>query len=250
MTVDTPLSAKRSGLMTVVDTIVSPREAFETLREVPMWGWAFIVVIALMLVAALLEREASAHAGYVFTQQLIAHNSTIAQMPDAKKQQMLADAAHPTLVKQLTGYLFIPVILLILVVLQALMSLIGNAVGKGQATFKQLWCAQMNISVASLGISAIIIGVIAMVRGPNSFNSIIDLQNVLPSLAFFTGGNTTPLTVFLGRINPFTVWGTVLSAVAMMTIAKTSKAISYTFPILTLLFGAAIAAGLFALTPK
>ncbi|MEO6913003.1 MAG: YIP1 family protein [Candidatus Baltobacteraceae bacterium] len=250
MTVDTPLQIKRSGLVTVLDTIVSPSEAFETLREVPMWGWAFIVAIVLMIVAALLERQASAHAGYILMQQMIAHNSTMAQMPDAKKQQMLANAANPPLWQMLFGFIVIPVILLLIVTVQTVILVIGNAVGKGQASFKQLWCALMNIAVASAGIGGLVIGIIALVRGPNGYNSIADIQNSLPSLAFLSFGNSGALSTFLAQVNPFSVWGAVLSAIAMLIIAKTSKVISFIFPILILLLGGGIAAGLSVLTPK
>lgn len=250
MTVDTPLQSKRNGLMTVLDTIVSPREAFETLGQVPMWGWAFLIAIVLMIVGQVLAMQASAHAGYIFMQQQIAHNSMLAQLSDAQKQKMLADAAHPPTWRLLFGYAIVPIVVLLIVVFQTVVLLIGNAIGKGQATFKQLWCALMNILVASGGIGAIVIGIIALVRGPNGYDSIADIQNALPSLAFLTGGDTGALSTFLAQLNPFTIWGTALGAIAMLTIAKTSKAVSYGFPILILLLGAGIAAGLSSLIPK
>ena len=35
-----------SGLKTALDTIVSPKEAFESIRVAPTWGWAIVIAVS------------------------------------------------------------------------------------------------------------------------------------------------------------------------------------------------------------
>ncbi len=36
-----------NGLKTALDTIVAPKDAFESLRSAPTWGWAFLLALVL-----------------------------------------------------------------------------------------------------------------------------------------------------------------------------------------------------------
>ncbi len=76
-------------------------------------------------------------------------------------------------------------ILFIAVLLNTVFMLIGNAIGRGSADFKRLWCGSMNIAVPTIGLSAVILGVIMMLRGADSFNTTLDTMRAIPSLGTF-----------------------------------------------------------------
>ncbi len=249
MAVETPVAIERaSGLTTALNTIISPAEAFETLRLAPMWGWAFIIASVLMIAGSLLAMPATDHTNLIMTQNMVAHSSLLANASDAQKQQMITDARHPSPTKHLIGLLLGPVFLLIIAAFQALILLVGNAAGGGKASYKQLFCAAVNISVVGAGLYWLVLGIIALVRGPASFNSPTDLVAAVPGLGLLAGGAGAGLTTFMASINVFSLWSAVLFALAMLIVARVSKPIAYSFAALILVIGAAfpaIFAGMF-----
>lgn len=244
-----PAAAKASGLSTVVNTIASPSEAFETLRTAPTWGWALLFAIVLMCIGTYLQGPATRHAGVVQTQQMMATNSFFASMTAAQKEQAIARAGRPSP----WGYLFVIVVLFIAAFFNTLIMLIGNAVGRGQAGFKQLWAGSMNIAVPTLGLGAIVLGIITTLRGADSFNSSIDIASATPSLAYILSGvlfryffmpHVSPVAVaFLSGFSVFTIWGLFLNATMLRVMAKTSAGVAYGFAALVTLLGALFAAG-------
>lgn len=231
-------AVKTSGLSTVVNTIAAPSEAFETLRVAPTWGWACIIAIVLMLIGAYLQGPAARHAGVVQMQQAMATNSLFANIPAERKQTMLAQAGRPGVMT----YLAPVIVLFIAVFFNTLLTLIGNALGKGQADFKRLWAGSMNIAVPTLGIGAVVLGIITSLRSPDSFNSTLDILRSMPSLAYVFHGSATT-TAFASAISIFSLWGLFLNATMLRITAKTSPAVAYTVAVVILLLGALVAAG-------
>ena len=72
MAADISQAPKVSGLKTVLDIIVAPKDAFESLRTNPVWGWALLVTLVLMIVGYFLEQPASQHASYGTLQHALA----------------------------------------------------------------------------------------------------------------------------------------------------------------------------------
>lgn len=231
-------AVQSNGLSTVVDTIASPAEAFERQRTAPTWGWALVVAIVLMLIGAYLQGPAARHAAVASTQKMMASSTLFANMSDAQKQQAVERAG-----KQSVFTYVGPVIgLFIAVFFNTIILLLGNAIGRGQADFKRLWAGSMNIAVPTLGIGAIVLGVITMMRGADAFDSTLALVRAVPSLAMLVPGGSAVLVAFLSGISIFTLWGFFLNATMMRVTAKTSPAIAYTFATIVLLLGALFAA--------
>lgn len=238
MGVSAPAAANASGLSTVVDTIASPAEAFERQRTAPTWGWALIIAIVLLVIGAYLQGPAARHAAVASTQHFLSTSTLAANMSDAQKQQAIERNGKQSI------FTFVgPVIgLFIAVFFNTIILLLGNAIGRGQADFKRLWAGSMNIAVPTLGIGAIVLGVITMVRGADSFDSTMSLVRAMPSLATLVPNASPVLGGFLSAISIFTLWGFILNATMMRVTAKTSAAVAYTFAAVIVVLGGLVAA--------
>ncbi|GAC1391449.1 MAG: hypothetical protein NVSMB31_08860 [Vulcanimicrobiaceae bacterium] len=221
MAIDSPSPTQRhSGLATALNVVVSPQEAFETLRVVPMWGWAFLISAVLAIVGSILIGPAQLHAVHAAMVAQFAQNPNFT---DAQKAQQLAMTDKFAAF----GWLFIPFVLAIVCALQALIMLIFNAIGSGSATFKQLWAVAVNISIPGFALYSIVAGIIAMVRGPNGYNSTNDIYLSFPSLAWIAPSAGVKTVAFLFYFNPFFLWAAFLIAMAMMIVARVPKLQAY-----------------------
>jgi hypothetical protein len=236
--VSTPVAGKANGLATAVNIITAPREAFETLRISPMWGWAFVVAVVLTAIGQYLGTPATAHAIQASWPAQVAANPQLAGA-SAETQQ---NALNVSLAIVKWVWLGSPVIVLIAALLAAIVMLIFKAVGRGDANFKQLWCAAMNVAVVSVGLSSLLTGLIAVVRGPATYNSTADAYKAMPSLAWLTPHASVKLTAFLAAFSVIGIWGAVLIAMAMLYVARTSKAVGAIVAILILCIGGAFLA--------
>lgn len=232
------IAPKANGLQTVLNTIASPKEAFETLRVAPTWGWAAIITIVLCIVGGLLFQPANQHASLGFAQHFV--TTPMAQnMSDAQKQKMIDDAMHPSAVKTVFGLLASAIIIPFLAsFLNTLFLLIGNAIGKGTATFKNYFCSSMNVLVPTFGFAQLASGLIAFFRGPDSFNGFGDLFRVLPSLAWIVPGHGYAVG-FFSAFSIFALWGLYLNATSMKVMGGVKPAVAWTISILILVLMAA-----------
>lgn len=246
MGVSAPVAAKTSGLSTVIDTIASPSEAFERQRTMPTWGWALLAAVVLMLIGTYLQGPAMRHASVAQIQHMLANNPTLANVSDAKRQQMIANAGKPSP----WAYAGVVLSLFVAVFFNTLVMLIGNAAGRGDADFKRLWCGSMNMAVPTLGLGAIALGAITMVRGADSFPNAFAVAQSVPSLGMLAPGANIVMATFLSGFSIFMLWGFFLNATMLRITAKTSPAIAYTFAAIVIVLGAAVAAAGAALTHK
>ncbi|HZT13246.1 MAG TPA: YIP1 family protein [Candidatus Baltobacteraceae bacterium] len=221
MSVSTSTAPKVNGANTALNVITAPREAFETLRTAPTWGWALLISAVLGAIGQYLATPATVHAFQMSWPAQVAANPALAGMSPEQQQNQLNIALG--FVKW--SWLFSPITLLIACLLTAVVMLIFKAIGRGDAGFKQLWCASVNISIVSFGIYSLINGLIAMVRGASSYGSMADAYRAMPSLAWLVPGAGLKMTAFLAPFNVTGIWSAVLVAMAMIYVARTSKAI-------------------------
>ncbi len=238
-----PAAAKANGLSTVINTIAAPSESFDTLRAAPTWGWALLFAIVLMFIGTYLQGSAARHAGVAQLHQTMATSSIFASLTPEQKNQAIVRAGQPSP----WAYLAILITLFIAVFFNTLIMLIGNAVGRGQADFKRLWAGSTNIAVPTLGLGAIVLGIITTLRGADSFNSTVDIASATPSLAYFMPHASPGTIVFASGFSIFTLWGLFLNATMLRVMAKTSTGVAYGFAFLITLLGALMAAGLVAI---
>lgn len=240
MGASTPVASKANGLTTVVNVITSPREAFETLRVAPTWGWAFLIACVLVMVGQYLATPAVIHAVQATFPQQVAANPALAGMSPEKQQQAL----NTSLAIVRLGWVWSPIMVLIASLIVTVIMLIFKAAGRGDASFKQLWCAAVNVGVVSGGVSGLVNGLIAMVRGPGAYNSTNDAYMAMPSLAWLAPHAGIKVLAFLSPFSIIGIWGAVLVAMAMMYVAKTSKANAAACAVVTLaVVGAFLALG-------
>ncbi|HEX8806490.1 MAG TPA: hypothetical protein VF741_06055, partial [Candidatus Aquilonibacter sp.] len=102
------------------------------------------------------------------------------------------------------------------------------------------WSAQWNITVVgSLG--ALLLAVIVLVRGADSFNSATAVQQAMPSLGVLVPG-TGKLHTFLAALTPFSVWTSGLVVAALVIVGRVPRLQAWLGGILTFVLPGLIAA--------
>ena len=236
MAVEAPEKVRANGLKTALDIIVSPKEAFESLRVAPTWGWAILIVFVLYAVASWLTTPALLHATQADWPHTVATNPKLAQLsPDEQ-------ARYLTFSLKIVGWvwLFSPLLAIIASVIQTIVMLIFKALGKGSATFATIWASAVNIQIPTLAINALVTAVIVMLRGADSFNTPGEIQTALPSLGMLADPAQIKLHAFLSAINPFTLWGLGLTVGAMAIAARMSRGWSWATGVVWLLIAASL----------
>lgn len=229
---------KANGLQTVLNTIASPREAFETLRVAPTWGWAAIIALVLILIGLVLYQPASQHASLGFIQHLT-NGPVGANMSDAEKQQMLDRSTHPSAINTAMGLFFNGIVLpLIACLLNALILLIANAAGKGTSNFKSYFSSSVNVLIPSYALMQLAMGLIASLRGADTFNNFADLFRMIPSLAWVGPQHGWALG-FCAGISIFSLWGAYLNATSLKVMGGVKSGVAWTFAVLILILTAA-----------
>ena len=226
--------AKANGLKTALDVIIAPKEAFESISVHPTWGWAIVIAIVLTIAGGFLMGPSMSHAMMGDFAKQAATNPGIAQMTDDQRQKFANLAPFFTL----ASIFILPFFMLI----NALIMLACNAIGKGAGGFGKLWAATVNIGII-YGIFQIVLAIVTIARGPDSFPTSPSIQQALSLAALMPDGNPK-LVALMAAINPFYLWSVVLTAMAMTTIAKVGKGPAWIAGILTLwpvIFGVAFA---------
>jgi hypothetical protein len=214
MALDSTQTPKANGLQTAINTIISPKEAFEALAVTPTWGWACIISIVLPAVAYFMMLPAVQHGMLGEFAKEAATNPAIAQMTPEQREKIASYAPYFGLIG--------PIALLFFVFLQTVILAIFNAMGRGQASFGKLWAAAMNVAIV-YGLGQIVAGIVTIIRGADSFNSNADVQHAVPSLAMLMPAADPHVGAFLATINPFVLWSVFLIYMAMTYTAKVPK---------------------------
>ncbi len=238
---------RRSGLLNVVDIVVAPDTAFARLRQVPTWGWAFLVAALLAVAGSLLMQPATLH---VLDKTLPAQMAAQDAGAIPKWNQMSADDQARTVAKQVAfgkqfaqySWLIVPVALLIGGLVQALVMLIANAAGHGDGTFRKYFALSLTVSVVGYGLATLVLGLIVLLRGPGGFDSMSALQGAIPSLALLAPGAHGALQGFLATINVFALWSAALLAFGMTAIGRVPRAPAWAAAALLVLLSAGFVA--------
>ncbi len=239
-TSDSP--AGRPGLSNVVDIVVSPDAAFARLRAVPTWGWAFIAATVLGVIGSLLAAPAILHAMDVSLPAQLAANPRFAALPADAQQRAIATQLRIAHVLAQLAFIGVPITLLVGALLQAVIMLVANAASKADGTFKSLFALSMTVSVVGVGLGSLVLGIIVLVRGTGSFDTMMSVQAALPSLALLAPGTHGALRGFLGGLNVFYLWATVLLALGMVRVARIGAAAAWIAAIVMLLATASMSA--------
>ncbi|MBV8639594.1 MAG: YIP1 family protein [Candidatus Eremiobacteraeota bacterium] len=209
---------RANALKTVLDTMIAPKEAFESIRIVPTWGWALAIAIVLSAIGSYLTVPAFQHALAASWSDTVAKNPQLAQLTPQEQH------ARMEIGQKFIGFTWVFSIFAvpIFVLIDAVVMLIFDKLGKGEGTFVQYFAAASNIAVpASLG--PVTLAIVALIRGADSFTSVQSVQNALPTLALFAQGASPKVVAFLSVFTPFSLWATGLVIAAVSIIGRTPK---------------------------
>ena len=242
MSTSPPPVERRSGLANVVDIIIAPNAAFDRIRQVPVWGWAFLVAALLGVAGTLLVGPAVLHAMETSMPAQFAASDTIAKLPPDQQQKQIATMMSITKGFARFSWVFIPPGILIVGLVQALIMLIANAATRGDGTFKKFYALSITVSVVGTGLGSIVLGAIIALRGASSFETMSAVQGALPSLALLAPGAKGSLGGFLGALNVFVLWATALIALGMNRVGRIPRGPAWATAIIMLLLTACFAA--------
>jgi len=209
------------AVLDLVRVLFSPSEVFERLRERPVW---FVPAIVLGIVATVL--------GYLFVPFRLASMS--GQIAKAAAQNPAASAQIETFTR-MAVYASPIFVLLFLVIVAGVLWLLVTLFAGGEAKFRALLSVATYTALPSILLQVATLVVLTM-KGVESVTTPLDLQpplglNLLaPNMTGFTSG-------VLAAINPFTIWGMVLTAIGIQVTHRTSKGSAYTVAITAMLIG-------------
>ncbi len=214
------------AVMDLFRVLFEPTAVFERVRERPRFlmpaiGLSIIVIIITYFMTP-------------FTQAAMA--TRMAQMA-----QQNPDAAAQAAKFQSFGIAFVPIGVFIgLLIGGGLLWLLVMLLAGGDAKFKTLLNVAAYTALPSILLQVAALLVLKM-KGVEAVASMEDLRpplglNLLvPNTSGFTGA-------ILAGINPFTIWGMVLTAIGIQVTHKTSKGGAYTVAIVAMVFGVLIGA--------
>jgi len=234
MAVDTP--TKPNGLKTALDTIVAPKAAFESLRVAPTWVWALLISIVCVMLSSYITTPAVIHGLSTDWPNLLAKDPNTAALSPDQQQARLAIAV------KFTQFVWIitPIFVLFAALIGTVIMIIFNALGRGEGTFGKYWAAQCNIALIP-SIGAIILAVIVLLRGSDSFTTAQSVNESIPSLGMLVPG-TGKLHVFLAVFTPFSIWAAGLAIAALSIVGRLPRVQAWLGGGLTLVLPALIVA--------
>jgi hypothetical protein len=214
------------AVMDLFRVLFEPTAVFERVRERPRFlmpaiGLSIIVVIITYLMTP-------------YTQAAMA--TRMAQIAQ-QNPQAAAQAAK----FQSIGLVFAPIAVFIgLLIAGGLLWLLVMLLAGGDAKFKTLLSVACYTALPSILLQVAAL-VVLKLKGVEAVSSMEDLRpplglNLLaPNATGFTGA-------VLAGINPFTIWGLVLTAIGVQVTHKTSKGSAYTVAIVAMVLGVLIGA--------
>jgi hypothetical protein len=207
------------AVLDLINVLFSPGEVFERVREKPKFLLPFIGLAIPVMVIQLLTLP--------YTQA--AMSSAYAQM--AAQNPQAAEMAQKF---AFVGVFFWPIILAIVLLLNALFLWVLVSVLGGEGKFGTLLSVATYASI-TLVLAQVVGLIILMVKGKENLASPEDLQPAM-GLDLILPVSGRFVSAFLKGINPFSIWGTILTAIGIAVTHKQSKGTAYTAAILASLF--------------
>ena len=225
---------KRNGLAVLGDLILAPSAAFASLKVRPTWGWAFVCMAVCGIVGGYLQVDA----GENVTRYMFAHDPRFATMT----AEQVAAGQKMGILLQHYVWIFYPVIAIIAIFFATLFLLVGNAIGKGTATFAKLFALSTNVSFIHFGIGYLLTGILVKIRGADSFQKPSELLGVVPNLGMLMPGAPSQIHAFFTFFTVTQIWSLVLLALGLRAIGDVKPAIAWSVPTVMALCGALYAA--------
>jgi len=208
------------------NVLLEPTAVFERVRERPKVLAPFLVICVLQIVIGAINlpfTQAAMHA------MAAARPAAPAGAPDPAKFAVI-------------GLIFVPVALLIAYLIGAVLLWILTSLISGEAKFTTLFSVTTYASITGVLLAVAGVAVLRL-RGIDSVTSMADLQPAL-GLDLLVPDAGRFLTAVLKAINPFSIWGLVLTAIGVTVTHKTTKGMGYAIATVAFLIGVVFAAGI------
>ena len=208
------------AVLDLVRVLYEPAAVFERVREKPKFLLPFVALAVLLMVISYLA--------------LPYYRSAMAQQL-AQATQANPAAAEAAQKFAFIGVIVAPVVFALVLVITAFVLWVLVSLFGGEAKFVTLLSVATYVAIT--GIMLQIAGLaVLMLRGPGAVTSPEDLQPAL-GLDLLAPGATGFVAAVLKGINPFSVWGLILTGIGISVTHKLSKGTGYTIATVSLLIG-------------
>jgi hypothetical protein len=211
----------------VFKVLFEPGVVFENVRAKPGFMAPFLTIIAVQVVLFFLNLS--------YTMVGIAAQASAAGRP--------APSAGMVTVFGLVGLVI--VLALVFLVSGLILWVLTSMLGGGEARFSTLLSVALYAAVPSAILLSIVGTIVVHMRGTAGITSPQDLQPALGLDLLVPGAKGFGGAVLKG-INPFSLWGLVLTAIGVTTTQRTSKGTGYTIAAIAYVIGLLIAGSLAA----
>jgi hypothetical protein len=195
------------AILDLVKVLYEPAAVFQRVTEKPAFLMPFIGISVVQILISALNLP--------FLK--VAMQAQAAQAP--------AGAPDPSKFAAI-GLVFVPVgIAIVLVIVAFVLWVLVSLVG-GEATFGTLLSVAAYAAVPSVVVLGIVGTIVLHIQGPGNVTSPQDLQPAL-GLDLLAPGAKGFLGAVLKGINPFSIWGLVLTAIGVSTTHRLSKGSGY-----------------------
>lgn len=228
-----PPAAKPNGLATYFGILFSPGESFATLARTPMWGWAAIIGILIVVTSTIVSLPEIQKIGQIAQTQALSQMSADQQARAHQNMAAMAGFIKGTIV---VGSFIGPWIGWLIA---AVIFLIGASASKADAKFGAAWTLAVN-SFLVFGLGQLVNAVILALRGPDSISTPPDAYAV-PSLAMFAH-DSPKLAAALYAFNPFNLWFYAVAAIGLQLMMRMKPQAAWITVVIYALLGAGIGA--------
>src|ERR1700676_511390 len=219
-------------LLGTIEVVVAPKRLFTRLRVTRVWFMAFVISSMLGMTGSFLLQPTSRHLA-VSVSTIGSRNG---QDPSVKRKILVS------LSKNDYDWTRFPLFLLVAVIVTASIMHATSLLAGVESFFSRSWSFAMNVAIISWGFRQLVWGGLVAFRGPESFLTDQDFYRAVPSLAWLTPKAMPKLALILSAIDPFTVWSTLLLALAMSQGLKLNPSLSTAVALVFLLFPATLVA--------
>ena len=212
-----------SALADVFRVLFEPAAVFERVRARPRFLMPFLVICAIQIVLYFVNLP------YIKAAMQAQAATRPAGGPDPSKFLSV-------------GAVFIPLGIGIALLIGALLLWVLVSLFGGEGKFGTLLSVSAYASVPSVILLAIVGAIVLQMKGAGDITSQQDLQPAL-GLDLLAPGATGFVGAVLKAINPFSIWGLVLTAIGVATTHRLSKGTGYAVATVVFVIGVLIAAG-------
>lgn len=230
-----PAVAAGNPFVDVFKLLYEPADVFERVRARPRFLAPFLSIIAVQCVLFFVN---------------------LPYLKVAIQAQMAAQAAAQSRPVPSTAMLvgfglvgLIVVLAIIFLVSGLVLWVLTSVMGGGEAKFSTLLSVATYAAVPSAMLLGIIGTVVLHLQGTSGLTSPADLQPAL-GLDLLSPGAKGFVGAVLKAINPFSIWGLVLTAIGVSTTQRAPKSTGYTVAVIAFVIGLLIAGAFGALSPS